>query len=291
MCTLTPEHDNGMERLSKKDIKADQTFDKVLKEHVVKKNRKTLSIMIRGSQAVLSGEEEAVKLAHENMENLTVEELLESMTNTESDGDLKFMTTEKVKFPPMFAQFKGRRWTLGRARDQLLIYLNILGFGKGGSRKYKVAEDELEGWPDEHSFVEFAHPSYAKLSTINDIIESLLCFHGYGDSIETLHIEDEPESPPKANKRRRIIVENQNTLQQEANENLEEVEDENENTAELEELENDDEAEVEPALSPYEKVREMIIAERNREMELCGLKPHSQVRKEWDIEDGFNSNQ
>ena len=90
-----------MERLSKKDIKADQTFDKVLKEHVVKKNRKTLSIMIRGSRAVLSGEEEAVKLAHENMENLTVEELLESMTNTESDGDLKFMTTEKVKFPPM----------------------------------------------------------------------------------------------------------------------------------------------------------------------------------------------
>ena len=52
-----------MERLSKKTIKADQTLDKVVKEHVVKKNLRTLCITIRGSEAVLSGEEEAVKLA------------------------------------------------------------------------------------------------------------------------------------------------------------------------------------------------------------------------------------
>ena len=276
-----------MERLSKKTIKADQTLDKVVKEHVVKKNRRTLCITIRGSEAVLSGEEEAVKLAHENMEHLTVEELLEGMKNMESD-DLKYMTTEKVKFPPMFAKFKGRRWTLGRARDQLLIYLNILGFGKGGSRKYRVREDEPEGWPDEHSFVEFDHPSYAKLSTINDIIESLLNFHGYGDSIETHHIDDEPELAPKENKRRKTMPDNQNSLQPEENENLVlEQEDSNESNAGVEEEPEIDEA---GNLSAYERVREMNIAERNREMELHGLKPHSQVRKEWEMEDGMGSN-
>ena len=72
----------------------------------------------------------------------------------------------------MSAKFRGRRWNLHRARDQLNIYLNILGFGKGGSRKYKVPADEPEGWPDEVSFINFEQPSYAKLNTVNTVIES-----------------------------------------------------------------------------------------------------------------------
>ena len=51
------------------------------------------------------------------------------------------------------------RWNLNRARDQLNIYLNILGFRKGGSRKYKASAVESEGWPDEISFINFEHPS------------------------------------------------------------------------------------------------------------------------------------
>ena len=66
------------------------------------------------------------------------------------DNDDKFSPTETVCFPKMFVRFKSCRWTLDRDRDQLAIYLNLLGFGKGGSRKYNVAEDEPEGWPDEH---------------------------------------------------------------------------------------------------------------------------------------------
>ena len=191
-----------MERISKKSIKADQTFDKVLKEHVVKKNRRTLCISIRGSQAVLSGDAEAVTFAQENMENMTVEELMDIMKNMDSE-ELEFKTTQKVVFPPMFAKFKGRRWTLNRARDQLNIYLNILGFGKGGSRKYKVPTDEPEGWPDEHSFVNFEHPSYAKLNTVNDILESILSFHGSdANNHPSLEDDDEQLAPPEPTPKR-----------------------------------------------------------------------------------------
>ena len=73
-----------MERLSKRDIKADQVFEKTLKEHVVKKKRRTLCISIRGGQAVLSGDDESVIFAQDNMENMTIEELMEAMKNMEN---------------------------------------------------------------------------------------------------------------------------------------------------------------------------------------------------------------
>ena len=65
------------------------------------------------------------------------------------------------------------------ARERLSIIMNILGFGKGGTKKFKVAAHEPEGWPDEHSFVAFEHPSYANLNTANDIIEGILGYHGF----------------------------------------------------------------------------------------------------------------
>jgi hypothetical protein len=43
----------------------------------------------------------------------------------------------------------------------------------------RVAALEPEGWPDEHSFVAFEHPSYANLNTANDIIEGILGYHGF----------------------------------------------------------------------------------------------------------------
>ena len=98
----------------------------------------------------------------------------------------------------MLVKFKGRNWTLERARAQLQIYLNILGFGKGGSKKYKSEADEPEGWPD------FLHPSYAKLGTINDIIASLLQFHGYDVQHHTIDDEEDGEEDVVPPKRRKV---------------------------------------------------------------------------------------
>ena len=75
-----------MERLSKKIVKADQVFDKVLKEHVEKKKRRTLCISICGDQAVLSGDDKTVQFVTENMESMTVEELLDVMKTMEDEN-------------------------------------------------------------------------------------------------------------------------------------------------------------------------------------------------------------
>ena len=283
-----------MERLSKKTVKADQVFDKVLKEHVEKKKRRTLCISIRGDQAVLSGDEKTVSFAKENMESLTLEELMEVMKTME-DEDLKYKTTQQIRFPPMFAKFKGRRWTLERARDQLQIYLNILGFGKGGSRKYRVEADEPEGWPDEISFVDFLHPSYAKLSAVNDIVESILGFHGYDanihPSLEDDDLEDETQEEPEDETHEEPTHKEKNNSDSNAKESdlgfqLEDREEEatteenNQNDRNMEDNDNDLE-QMQTEMSPYERMRENNIVERKRKMKEAGIIPHSQARKKW----------
>ena len=282
-----------MERLSKKDIKADQAFEKLLKEHVAKKNRRTLSISIRGGQLVLSGDDESVTLAHENMEHMTLEELVEAMKNMEKE-ELNYITTEKIRFPPMFAKFRGRRWTLQRARDQLQTYLNILGFGKGGSRKFKNEEDEPEGWPDEHSFVDFQHPSYAKLETVNDIIASLLEFHGYDANHHCIDDDMDDEEPPVQKKRRRLdMKQNKNNIEAEENDNDGEVHEDHEqvdiynyeqvNVDDLVQVDAEavngivEEHEENATMSAYEQMREQNIKERKRKMKELGILPHSEV--------------
>ena len=267
-----------MERLSKRDIKADHVFERVLKDHVAKKKRRTLCISIRGSQAVFSGDEESVTFAQENMVHMTVEELIGAMKDMEQ-GEVKYKTTEELQFPPMLVKFKGRNWTLEQARAQLQIYLNILGFGKGGSKKYKSEADEPEGWPDQHSFTDFLHPSYAKLDTINDIIASLLQFHGYDVQHHTIDDEEDGEEEVVPRKRRKVCH------NQEAP-NVVQIPDTNDNNGNLEQegLGNEDLPNVDedaaPHMTPYEEMRERNINERKRKAKELGIRPHSE---EWDL--------
>ena len=164
--------------MSRKTMKIDQNFDKKLSEHVCKNRRRTLCLSLRGTQVVLSGEENCVDLALDNKDEMTVGELMEAikvMGSEEEDEDMRFKTSEQVVFPPFRVKFKGRLWTTLKAREELGIILSILGFGKGGSRKFNIAADEPAGWPDEHSFETFEHPSHTSLKVANEIIESLFC--------------------------------------------------------------------------------------------------------------------
>ena len=102
--------------MSKNQIKADQTFEKVLKDHVKNKGRRTLCIYIHGTQAVLSGEKD--------LDEMTIADLIEAMQGKENEQDAKnYKTTEKISFPAMKVKFKGRRWSLQVAREQLSIFL------------------------------------------------------------------------------------------------------------------------------------------------------------------------
>ena len=139
-------------------------------------------------------------------------EAMKVMENNNEEEEMRYKSTEKVEFPPMKVKFRGHLWTLQKARDQLSIYLNILGFGKGGTRKFKEAADEPDSWPDEHAFESFEHPSYANMATINDVIESLLQYHGFDANTHPFTIE-EPKTPPpkraKKAKKRVVIAEEQ----------------------------------------------------------------------------------
>ena len=177
--------------MDKKAIKADQKFEASVKLHVEKQKRRTLCFSVRGDQLVISGEENALDFTLLNMESMTVKEMMDVIKTMDDDVNMKYKTTETVVFPPFKYKFKGKKWSLLIARNELTTCLNILGFGKGGVRKYKVEADEPEGWPDQHSFIDFVHPSYAKFEIVNDIIESIYEHHGY--DIKSHHNEEEED--------------------------------------------------------------------------------------------------
>ena len=110
---------------------ANKAFDKALKDHVVKEKNRVLCISIRGQDIVIGGEEKSVALARENMENMTLEEITRAMKEIEeAEDELNFKSTEPVKFPPMRVKFKGKQWNIKTARNQLALYMNVIGFGK-----------------------------------------------------------------------------------------------------------------------------------------------------------------
>ena len=234
------------------------------------KSRRTVCLSIRGSQVVFSGEENSVILAKDNMEDMTVSDLVQAMKAMDDEPEgLRYKTTETVVYPPMKVKFKGRRWNIKAAREQLTIYLNILGFGKGGTRKYKEPTDEPDGWPDEHVFVTFEHPAYSKLDMANHIIESLLHHQGI-DARSHPYVGQEPKTPPpKTQKRKRKCQE-------------EEEADPNNNSIREDDLVVGEEVLVvgeKDDLSEYEKLRERNIAELQQFRAQNGLLPHSKIRK------------
>ena len=146
-----------------------------------------------------------------------------------------------------------------------------LGFGKGGTKKFKVTSDEPEGWPDAHSFEAFEHTSYANMKVANDIIESVLRHHGI-DAYNHPFTTEEPEPPVPARRRKRKAKEP-------TNEN-EDVEDENDNSVH----DDDEEEELVDSVSqaakkrktcPYEQLRGRNIAERRAMEQELGIIPHS----------------
>ena len=59
-------------------------------------------------------------MASDNLENMTISELTKAMKGIVNDSDgLSCKTSESVSFPAMKVKFKGRRWTLQAAQEQL----------------------------------------------------------------------------------------------------------------------------------------------------------------------------
>ena len=71
-------------------------------------------------------------------------------------------------------KFKSKEWTCKIARKVLKHILEVEGFGAGSKKTYGKPKDEPDSWPDTISWETFKSPSFAKLETCNEIIESFL---------------------------------------------------------------------------------------------------------------------
>ena len=125
-------------------------------------------------------------------------------------GGLKYKSSERVVFPPLEVSFKVHLWTAQKARKQL----NILGFGKTGTTKFKEPSDDPAGWSEEHSFEAFGHPSYVNINVINDVLESILDYHGFDAKTHTF-ITEEHEAPPQKKRKRAVAKTNKRTIEKE----------------------------------------------------------------------------
>ena len=116
----------------------------------------------------------------------------------------KIYTNHKpgMNLPKLVCPFKDKRrgWNKSTARDQAQLFLNLLEYEQGGRKslvttKYKTAE-KPKFWPDSISFDKYDHPSSEGVSANEDLIESILEFHGY-------NIQTHCHSPKKQQKKKR----------------------------------------------------------------------------------------
>ena len=82
-----------------------------------------------------------------------------------------------MQLPKLFAPFKEklRGWVKDKVADQLTLYLNVLGFGRGGGKNIKTQKPDF--WPDSISHKIFTHPTQGTIETNEDIIEAILEYY------------------------------------------------------------------------------------------------------------------
>ena len=109
--------------------KIDEIFDNAVMEHVHTNQRRAICLSVRNGETVLCGEANSVSLAMENLEEMTVGELLEAMKVMDAGAGnekITFKTTQQVSFPSFKAKFQGRLWTAQKARSELTIILAFM---------------------------------------------------------------------------------------------------------------------------------------------------------------------
>ena len=114
----------------------------------------------------------------------------------------------------MLAPFKNikRGWNNDVVIDQTTLYLNILGYGKGGTKSFVATKlkkaEKPKWWDDANNFEKYSHPSKAKMRVNEDIIESILRYHGYDP---LTHCEN-PDPEPKERRSQKSLKKNKKRI-------------------------------------------------------------------------------
>ena len=164
------------------EVVADKKFCKAMTSYVEEDKRNLLTVTVFDGKTTFSASPKIARIMEDHPDVLeTLKEIFEKKLAVQEDvlekPDLKVVTD--ISLPFLFAPFKDKKrgWTKDNVSEQLILYLNILGYGIGGDKslvktKFKTAT-KPEWWPSSIDFDAYTHPSHAKLQDNEDIIESL----------------------------------------------------------------------------------------------------------------------
>ena len=165
---------------------ADKVFGKAIIDYGERSRRNVLVVTEFENRAeIIVSNNIAKKLEKKPKLVEALQELFELRNDEEVQDDYSIVSNRGIHLPKLSVPFKdvSRGWNNDMVVDQTTLYLNILGYGKGGSKslvdtKFKNAE-KPEWWDDSNNFEKYSHPSKVKMKVNEDVIESILRHHGY----------------------------------------------------------------------------------------------------------------
>ena len=167
------------------EVIADRMFGKAIADYGETSKRKVLVVTEFDNRAeIVVSSKIAKKLEKRPGLVKALKELFE-LENDSEDEDYELLSDKSFYLPKLSVPFKNveQGWTYDVVIDQATLYLNILGYGKGGTKslvdtKFKSAEKPV-WWDDSNNFAKYSAPSKAKMKVNEDVIESILKHHGY----------------------------------------------------------------------------------------------------------------
>ena len=182
-----------------KHVVADKVFGKAIEDYGEKSCRNVLVVKEFDKRAEIIVSTNIAKKLEKKPELVkALQELFE--VDDDDDDDYSLCSNKKFHLPKLAVPFKdtSRGWNTEVAQDQATLYLNILDYGLGGTKrlvdtKYKTAE-KPEWWDDDNNFEKYSHPSKAKVKVNEDVIKSILTHHNY--DVNT-HCEFPPQKEKK----------------------------------------------------------------------------------------------
>ena len=161
-------------------IIADKMLGKAIEEYVEKSKRTVLVVTEFDQRAEVIVSSRIKKLAKKTELIKALKELFEHDDEKDAATDDYILQSDKrFHLPKLAVPFKDaeRGWNNDVVVDQATLYLNILGYGKGGNKslsdtKFKKAE-KPEWWDNDNNFQKYSHPSKAEMKVNEDVIESI----------------------------------------------------------------------------------------------------------------------
>ena len=148
---------------------------------------KVLCISVRDNKLAISGEQSLVAIFKNEVElaNISLIELLEKCQK--SGKDSQYELYRPVILPPLTHKFESAAWNWMVARENLTVYFQVMGFGRGSSKLYGGADCKPEWWPDaEFSWNNFKHPSSTSFENSNFLLRCI--FDHYNIDQETFFV-------------------------------------------------------------------------------------------------------